>query len=68
MDPKQEQQEELEILEATYPDEVEVLCRDHPNIKLSVKIPSAPVSFPFFEFLFLEKFFLKGKCMNNAFS
>ncbi|CAD5209818.1 unnamed protein product [Bursaphelenchus xylophilus] len=42
MNPKEQQEQEVEILEAAYPDELEILNREYPNIKVKVTIPSVP--------------------------
>ncbi|CAD5206735.1 unnamed protein product [Bursaphelenchus okinawaensis] len=42
MDCREQQEQELEILEAAYPDELNVINREYPNINVSINIPSVP--------------------------
>lgn len=43
MDYQTEQQTELELLKTVYPDELEILNDDYPNIKFRVELPCVPV-------------------------
>ncbi|VDK35438.1 unnamed protein product [Gongylonema pulchrum] len=42
MDYETTQQEELEALEAIYPDELEITCNEYPNISLKISLHSHP--------------------------
>ena len=45
MDAKQQQEDELMVLESVYMNEFEAVSREYPNIELKLTFPTVPVSF-----------------------
>jgi hypothetical protein len=45
MDYQAEQLSELELIRTVYPEELEILNENYPNIKLKIELPSVPVSY-----------------------
>lgn len=45
MDPKQQQEDELMVLESVYLHEFEAISSDYPNIEIKLTFPTVPVCY-----------------------